>query len=344
MKKASLFITLILLLYSLNSVLAEIDSSPWTISISFVSETDLLNVSDKTVLLRDAESDVYLVSRAKNTNIDGKVLFEIDRSTKIPNLIYGFICNDAYQEEGKRRCGGYPFYFTLFDRNDEVNVKYKGWFFNGTDRRFKFYYDDPDGELKHCGYYILNIDGEIIVRNDDFYQELKEVCTYDFILDETILPPGLYWFEASASDVVSQTVVLQPFYADKISTHNPYNLPAIGNFEILGAECYFLENGKKIIDVPYKPDEKKDIPIFCPNHDTPIEPEIQENYTKENIINFVNLLISGILALVFSVGGSALFYLLINPKSKKRLLTKKIFIISIIIWVILYLLLQFFKL
>lgn len=153
------------------------------------------------------------------------------------------------------------------------------------------------------------------------------------------LSDGVYSLSLMASDGLNTILSIKQFYLEIVDIANPYNLPAIGNFEINESDCFFIENQQKSINLSYKPNEKKTIPIYCPEKDLQIKPQISQNFILRNIINFGNFILSFIVAFIFYL----IIYLIHNPKSAKKSFTIKQLLWSVIIGILLYSFLQYIK-
>jgi hypothetical protein len=285
-------------------------------------------------MIIEADYDARFNSSIENTNSNGEVFFELYNSTEVPNLILGAIC-EIENKTGKSLC--FPFNFILFGGNEEISIGYKGYFFNATDRKFSFSFEDSDNDLEYCSHYIMDKQGELITWYYQSFQKPPKKCGYSFKLNETVLTPGVYWYQVLGYDGIAQTTWLVPLYVEEITISNPYSESATGCFEILGEDCYFL-NGEKNYCTPYSANENKTFPIICPNKDSPTNPTLKGNFIKKRFIDFLKLVRLISIALITA----SIFYLLNNPNSRKKKLTITILFFSGLVLVISQLLLEFF--
>ena len=285
------------------------------------------------------------------TNIDEQGTFNfsiqnITENVENNNLIQIQICNKdsfSYNIVEKENysdintyCLGIIGYFNIVKGIENLKIELNLELFGdqvGNQVEFKC----MDKYLTFCsvilanGFKILNYQSAF-VKNDSGEHKFDIIPLYN-------LSEDIYSISLLASDDLNSILSIKQFRVKIINITNPYNLPATGNFELVGEECFFKENQEKSINISFNPNEKKKLLIYCPVKDSKSKLEIKQNFFKKSIVNFGNL----ILSIIFPIGVYLLSYLIHNPKSSKKSYTIKLLVVCIVIWLIVYFLLQYFK-
>jgi hypothetical protein len=334
----------ILLLFLTASVFGD-NNQLFNYSLKFVSESEIINVSYKQVLILGSDEDVNLnpIPLIKPTDKEGISNIPMMIPPRFNSLVNGLLCYNNFgytpqESTGQINCSGAGFNFRVSNKSQNVTITYHKRLYNFTNSSFNFNISSKN--LQFCSYYILNKSYKIV---QSFYEPVystRENCSYTLFFNNSILIPGVYILEVIAEDNESQAVNILYFYFEEIKSKNPYNNPAEGNLEIEGSECFFYDNGKKEIKIYYEANETKKIRIFCPNQEEIIKPTINQNFTEIHNNYFLNsdsdsLLISGVISIILSLIGNGIFYWFHNPNSQegKKKLTIKIIIFTGLIWV-----------
>lgn len=234
-------------------------------------------------------------------------------------------------------CEGIIGYFNLIKGIKNLKIELNPDYIFGDQVGNQFEVKCKDKYLTFCsiilaeGFTILNYQVETI-KNGSEEHRFNVIPLYN-------LSKGVYSLSLLASDDLNPILSIKQFSLEIVNITNPYNLPAIGNFEINESNCFFSDNNKKSINVSYKPNEKKTISIHCPEKGLQTNPQINKNFVLKSIINLSNFILSFIVSFIFYL----IIYLIHNPKSTKKSFTKKLLVLSVIVGILLYLLLQYIK-
>lgn len=265
-------------------------------------------------------------------NIESNELIQIQICNK-DTFSYNIVQKENYPEINTY-CVGIIGHFNIIKEIENLKIELNPEYIFGDQVGNQVEFKCMDKHLTFCsiilanGFTILNYQVAFI-KNDSGEHKFNIIPLYN-------LSEDVYSLSLLASDGLNPILSVNQFRLEIVDITNPYNLPAEGNFEINESDCFFVDNGKKSINLSYKPNEKKKITISCPEKGSL---QIHQNFILKTFINLGNVTLSFIGSMVFYL----IIYLIHNPKSTKKLFTKKLLLLFIIIWISLYLLLQYLK-
>ncbi len=326
-------------LAAISSALANNTNSIYELKIKVEIAGVNVNYSNLEIDFPEYYGQFYPIPPKMPLNDRGETVFKINYTAPEAGVFSGMVVNEVYYDQENPVYNGFPFQLVMLNHNMSLKIKYMGGLYDLVNQELMIKMQGT--EFSFCSYVISGGDDARLFRHNDTFPKSSE-CNLNLFIEDLSFPPGTYFLTAIGGNNKQQLVQIYPFQIKEVEVTNPYNSPAEGFFEITGAECFFL-NGEKTIKLNYNSNESSKITIFCPNQSSINSLQLKKDFTKEN--NVFSYLINTFSAGVMAIFLSALFERLYNPESKKvkKLLTKGMIVISLVLWIICFFVLWYFK-